>query len=43
MQKKSEHPTATPATTFHKHVGEANTCVQFGYVPQIIFTPEDKF
>ena len=31
---KYEHATATLATIFHKPMGEANTYVQFGYVPQ---------
>ena len=34
---KSVHPTGTLATTFHKPVGEENTYVCFGYVPQTIF------
>ena len=34
---KSEHPTGTLATTFHKPAGEENQYVWFGYIPQTIF------
>ena len=33
---KSEHPTSTLTTTFHKATGEANPYVHFGYGPQTI-------
>ena len=33
---KSEHPTGTLATTFHKPTGEENLYVWFGYGPQKI-------
>ena len=36
-ENKSEHPTGTLATTFHKPTGEANTYVYFRYSPLIIF------
>ena len=35
-ENKSEHPTGTLGTTFHKSSGEENPFVQFGYVPQTI-------
>ena len=31
--KKSERPTGTLITTFHKHAGEANIYVRFVYSP----------
>ena len=34
---KYEHPTITLVTTLHKPVGELNTYVRIGYVPQTIF------
>ena len=34
---KSEHPTSTLATTFHKPSWEVNMYVQFGYGPQKLF------
>ena len=34
--KKSEHPTWTLVTTFHKAAGEANLYAHFGYNPQTI-------
>ena len=34
---KSEHPTRTLTTEFHKPTGGANPYVWFGYGPQTIF------
>ena len=34
--KKSEHPTGTIATTFHKPAGEANMYIRFWYSPHTV-------
>ena len=42
--KNYEHPTSTLATTLLKPVGEANSYVRLGYVPQTFsITPNGKY